>query len=71
MKTFRDVISLWKTPDEMAAELGVGIYAARHWKERDCIPQKFLLRVLKAPRVKRAGVTAELLLQICEARAAA
>jgi hypothetical protein len=55
MKSFRDIISLFGSPDKLAKEIGVGIHGARNWRVRDSIPPEYWLDIIRA--AKRIGHT--------------
>jgi hypothetical protein len=62
--SFRDIIDLWPSPDEMAAELEAGRWTVPKWKTRNSIPAEWWQRLLKTERAKSHGVTADLLTEL-------
>ena len=67
VSSFRDVVALWQTPDALAAEIGVGVAAARKWPQRNNIPAEWWAPILRTKRARKAGVTAELLAELAAA----
>jgi hypothetical protein len=66
MKSFRDIISLFGRPDDLAKIIGVSIYCARNWRARNSIHPEYWPLIIKAagrlnPPVK---ITAEQLMKI-------
>ena len=59
--TFRDVVSLWASPDAMAADIGASVAAARKWPQRDNIPAEWWRPILETPVARDAGLTAEMM----------
>lgn len=64
MFSFRDIIGLWKTPDYLAAEIGVKASTTRHWKTNNRIPQEYWKAVQLAARAKGVEITAQTFLDI-------
>ena len=62
--SFRDVVALWGSPDTLAAEIGVGVAAARKWPQRNNIPAEWWVPILRTERAREAGLTAELLAEL-------
>jgi predicted acetyltransferase len=74
LTSFRSVIELWDSRDSMATEVGGGVNRSQvsKWWKRDNIPSEYWASVLRAPRVREAGVSADLLTSLAareEARA--
>jgi hypothetical protein len=63
-KTFRDVIGLWRSPGAMASDIGVSADSARKWHQRDSIPAEWWTALLATPRARKAGLTAEALVEL-------
>lgn len=57
--SFREVVSLWPSRQELASELGVHPEAVRKWSERNSIPAEWWLPILRTPRAEGAGLTAD------------
>lgn len=65
MRTFSDIVSLWPTATELAADIGENDGTVRQWKNRDSIPAEYWPKVIAAAAKRRfVGVTAELMAQI-------
>jgi hypothetical protein len=56
--SFRSVISLWDSPDDMAADIGATGMAVRKWGQRDRIPDEWWNSILKTSAARGAGLTA-------------
>lgn len=70
--TFRQVIDLWPTMVELAAELGVGYEACNQWRKRDSIPPWAHAALYKAAQSRGfKAVTRELLDELSEAKRSA
>lgn len=66
VQTFREVIALWPSPEEMADEIGVPYretyaWTIHKWRSRDFIPATWWSSIMAAPRAKDAGVTLDLM----------
>lgn len=68
LPTFRDVIALWRTPDELAADIGMNKYSVRNWnsKYRNKIPSEYWRRVVAAANKRGFNVTLDMLAEISE-----
>lgn len=64
ISSFREVVGLWESPDALAAEIGVGVSAARKWPQRNNIPSEWWLAILRTERARQAGLTAEALAEL-------
>ncbi|BAQ16951.1 hypothetical protein [Methyloceanibacter caenitepidi] len=69
IRTFRDVIGFWKTPDDLAEHMqrlgyDVGIYKARQWKTRDKIPSGYWSGLIEAAAELGKEVTTDMLAAI-------
>lgn len=62
--SFKDVVALWGSPDVLAGELGVSVFAARKWAYRDSIPADKWSAILSTPVARENGITAELLTRL-------
>lgn len=62
--SFRAIMSLWPSLEEMAAEIDASVFAVRKWWQRDRIPDEWWKAVLAASRVKNANVTADVLVDL-------
>lgn len=62
--SFRAIIDLWPSPDDMAADLEAGRWAVPKWRTRNSIPAEWWQRLLSTDRAKTAGVTADLLTEM-------
>ena len=59
------IIALWPTADELAAEIGAEPATVRKWRVRRRIPSAFYLPIVAAAKQRGIeGVTAELLLRL-------
>jgi predicted acetyltransferase len=71
--SFRSLIELWPSREAMAEEIGgVNRSQVSKWWKRDSIPSEYWASVLRAPRVREAGISADLLTALAareEARA--
>ena len=61
LTSFRSIIDLWPSREEMAADVGAGSWAVRKWLKRDNIPSDWWAALLGTERAIAAGVTAEIL----------
>jgi len=68
LKSFRDVISLWPSLEELAAESGAGIWAVRKWWQRDRIPAEWWRALLESPTARKAKITADSLADLADSR---
>jgi hypothetical protein len=59
MTSFREIISLWPTPDALAGEIGEKPWTVRKWKQRDRIPSSAWMAVAAAAAQRGHDVTAE------------
>lgn len=66
-----DIIKLWPTLAEFAADLGVKRHTARGWKRRNSIPWKYWPSLLEKARERRAYVSPEELMRSAAQRRAA
>jgi hypothetical protein len=48
MATHRSDIEQWPSVGEFAADIGVSVYTAKAWKQRDFIPCRYWLTVVAA-----------------------
>ena len=56
LQSFREFIDgHWRSPGEMATELGVPVGQTRHWQQRNYIPAEYWLVVEQAARLKKKG----------------
>lgn len=67
-RSFSDIVDLWPTRDALASEVGASHEAVRKWAQRDFIAAEWWPSLLKTSRAKSAGVTADLLVRLTEAR---
>jgi hypothetical protein len=76
-QTVPDVINLWKTAEELAAEIGEKGVTVRQWRNREIIPPARYPAIVRAAEARAegdkrfAGVTYECLVEIAERAAAA
>lgn len=68
--TFLDVMNLWGSPKEMAADLGYKVSRVHKWRVRCTIPPESWPDVIKAAKRRRFNVTADTLLRASCARSA-
>lgn len=61
MNSFRSIIELWPTREEMAVDIGAKPSAVSKWWQRDSIPAEWWSAVLASPLSGEAGLTAEIL----------
>lgn len=59
VSSFKEVVGLWGSPDVLAAEIGVSVFAARKWPQRNTIPAEWWLPILRTPTASKHGLTAE------------
>jgi hypothetical protein len=64
ISSFRSVIALWDSPEELAEDIGAEAPAVRKWLQRDRIPADWWKSILTTRRAKSAGVTAERLIAL-------
>lgn len=70
LKNFADVIGLWKTAGEMAADIEVTDLVVRAWKRRNAIPGEYWSRIVSSAETRGfQGVTLELLASFAEQNA--
>lgn len=61
LTSFRSIIDLWSSREDMAAETGAGASAVSKWWQRDSVPAEWWSAILATERAAGNGVTAELL----------
>jgi hypothetical protein len=61
---FRAVVELWDTPEVLAGEIGVGVWAARKWSQRDRIPPEWWSAIVSTDTARRGGLTLEILARL-------
>jgi hypothetical protein len=67
LKSFADVIGLWKTAGEMAADIEVTDLVVRAWKRRNAIPGEYWARIVSSAEARGyQGVTLDLLASFAE-----
>lgn len=59
VRTFRDVIGLWPSPDALAGEIGARVETVRKWRQRDRIPPEWWEPVIQAAQGKGQQITAD------------
>lgn len=59
--SFREVIELWSTREDLAADVGAGAWAVSKWWQRNFIPADWWASVLSTEKAKNSGITAEVL----------
>lgn len=64
LTSFRSIIDLWDSREEMATDVGAGSWAVRKWLKRDNIPSEWWSAVLATEKARAAGVTADLLTRL-------
>jgi hypothetical protein len=66
-----DIIGLWPTLGDFAADLGVRPNTARGWKRRNSIPPNYWRGLIEKARERRVYVTPDhLMAQVAQRRAA-
>ena len=70
MRTFADVISLWPTAAEFAADLSISPVRARAWKNRNSIPSSMWNKVVESAQRRGFDVTVALLADLADGSAA-
>lgn len=55
IRSFEEIIALWPSPEDLAADTGAGIEAVRKWKQRNSIPAEYWLGMVNAS--ERRGFT--------------
>ena len=77
LTSFRAIIELWKTREELAAELdaaaapglpALGASGVSKWWQRDRIPAEWWTTLLPLSKSREAGVTADLLAELAARR---
>jgi hypothetical protein len=69
MKTFSDVIGLWDSLSQLAADLDVPYGVAKQWRRRGSIPaDRWVGLIDAAQRRGFEGVTADLLAELARSR---
>ena len=66
-----DIIKLWPTLADFAADMGVKRNTARGWKRRNSIPDKYWTDLVEKARERRAYVSPEELMRSAAQRRAA
>lgn len=64
LDSFRSIIDLWDSREEMASDVGAGSWAVRKWLKRDNIPSEWWSALLSTEKAKANGVTADLLTRL-------
>jgi hypothetical protein len=64
ISSFREVIDLWDTREELAAEIGRDSRLVSKWWQRRSIPADSWASICDLPKARDAGVTAELLAEL-------
>ena len=64
MESFKDIINLWPSPQELADDLGENLHAVRKWRERGSIPSDRWLDLVEAAKRRHYRVTLNLLAEI-------
>jgi hypothetical protein len=59
--SFREIIDLWPSPDDLAAEIEAGRWTVSKWRTRNSIPAEWWHRLVSTERAKASGVTTDLL----------
>lgn len=59
VNSFRDVVELWPTPDDLAADIRAGRWAVRKWRSRDAIPAEWWLPILQTEIAKQNCLTVD------------
>lgn len=62
--TFPEVIDLWPSINEFAAEMGVHINTVRNWHTRGRIPAKYWTGIIECAKRREIRITPSLLTQI-------
>lgn len=68
--TFQDIIALWPTQAEMAAEVGVTHDATQKWSQRGNIPPTAWAALLATKTARRHKITANTLVAAVRKRSA-
>jgi hypothetical protein len=66
VQSFKEVVAIWDTPDQMAADIGNNAEAVRKWKQRDSIPADWWTRVISGAKAKGVDITAHRLAILAE-----
>jgi hypothetical protein len=64
LTSFRSIIDLWDSREEMAADVGAGPWAVRKWLKRDNIPSEWWSALLSTEKAKASGITADVLTRL-------
>ena len=59
VRSFRDIIGLFGSPDALAAEIGAKAETVRKWRQRNSIPAEWWLPVIKAAHARGRILTAD------------
>jgi len=62
--TFGELIALWPSRAEFAADLGVQLARVHKWAQNNSIPAVFWLRLLNAAAEREIAATADLLVKL-------
>jgi hypothetical protein len=63
-RPFRAVVDRWPSSDALAVSIGAKPEAVRKWRQRDRIPSKWWLRIIKAAEERGFDVTAHEMAEI-------
>jgi hypothetical protein len=68
-RSFKDVIGLWDSPEDLAADVGANLPAVLKWRQRGRIPAEKWSAILSTERARSGGVTSETLVALAASRA--
>jgi hypothetical protein len=63
-RSFRDVIELWPSPEDLAADVSARVPTVIKWRQRDRIPAERWSAILSTEKARASGVTSETLVAL-------
>jgi len=66
VRTFRDVIELWPSPDALAGDIGASFAAVRKWPQRGKIPAEWWVSIVGTKIARDAGLTIEMMATLAQ-----
>ena len=67
MKSEREILELWPSRSDLAADVGEKLDTVRKWIERGSIPKEKMQAVLEAARKRKIPLSAEILIELSAA----
>ena len=64
MKTFQEVIDLWRYPSVLAADIGAKPATVEKWRQRNEIPGRHWMAIAMAAKDRKFPLTVEILARI-------